>query len=89
MKFKSGLKANLPTTALVGEPLVTTDTQEMYIGTETGLKKISDIIVSTTEPAVIDRFKLWLDPTTSVIKAFVNGVWEVVENAQGTDFGTF
>lgn len=89
MKLRCGLKGNLPASALAGEPLVTTDTQEMYIGTGTGLKKLSDIIVSETTPSLEDTLKLWLNPVTNVIKAYVNGVWEAVENAQSTDFGTF
>ena len=89
MKFRSGLKNSLPVSALAGEPLVTTDTQEMYIGTGTGIKKISDIVVSETTPGVEDSLKLWLNPVTSVMKAYINGVWEELENAQSTDYGTF
>lgn len=89
MKLRCGLKGNLPTVAAAGEPLVTTDTQEMYIGTGTGIKKVSDMIVSVTEPAVGDRLKLWIDPNTSIIKAYVHGAWTQVDNNQSTDFGTF
>lgn len=89
MKLRCGLKANLPVTAAPGEPLVTTDTQEMYIGTGSGIKKISDLVVSVDEPAVEDRLKLWLNPTTSVMQVFTAGAWRPVENKSGTDFGTF
>ena len=89
MKLRCGLKSNLPVTAAPGEPLVTTDTQEMYIGTGTGIKKISDIISSETEPAVEDRLKLWLIPSTGYIQSFVGGAWVPVDNKSGTDFGTF
>ena len=89
MKLRCGLKNNLPQVALAGEPLVTTDTQEMYVGTGTGIKKISDMVVSVTEPTIEDRLKLWIDPTTGIVKAYIQGVWEAVANEQNTDFGTF
>lgn len=37
IKFKRGLKANLPVSANAGEPLITTDTLEAFIGTGSGL----------------------------------------------------
>jgi len=90
MKLRCGLKANLPVSAAPGEPLVTTDTQEMYIGTADGsLKKVSDVIVSETEPAVADRLKMWMNPVTNIMSAFVSGAWQQVNNQAGTDFGTF
>jgi hypothetical protein len=90
MKLRCGLKANLPVSAAPGEPLVTTDTQEMYIGTGTGIKKVSDLIISETEPPPADRLKLWLNPTTNVTYVYVNSAWQPVENKSGsTDFGGF
>lgn len=89
MKLRCGLKANLPATAAAGEPLVTSDTQEIYLGTGTSIKRISDMVVSTTEPGVSDRLKLWINPTTSIVKAYIAGVWTAVNNDQVTDFGTF
>lgn len=89
MKLRCGLKANLPVTAAPGEPLVTTDTQEMYIGTGAGIKKISDVVVSETTPVVADNLKLWMNPLTNIMSAYVNGAWEQVNNQCGTDFGTF
>jgi hypothetical protein len=41
MKQLRGTKANLPTTAPAGQLLVTTDTNELYVGTGTGVAQIS------------------------------------------------
>jgi hypothetical protein len=89
MKLRCGLKANLPVSAAEGEPLITTDTQEMYIGTGTGVKKLSDLIISTTEPLTSERLKLWLNPLTNVMQVFTGGIWQPVENKASTDFGGF
>lgn len=40
LQFRRGLKASLPITADVGMPLWCTDTQELYIGTGSGVVKI-------------------------------------------------
>lgn len=40
LQFKRGLKSNLPSSADVGMPLWCTDTQELYIGTGTGVAKV-------------------------------------------------
>lgn len=91
LKLRSGLKANLPAHAAEGEPLITTDTQEMYIGTgpATPPKKISDIVISETTPGVADRMKLWVQPSTNVTYVYVRNTWEVVNKNVSTDFGTF
>jgi hypothetical protein len=73
MKLRCGLKVNLPLLAAPGEPLVTTDTQEMYIGTGTGIKKVSDISISESEPELADRLKLWFKPSTNTTYMFTNG----------------
>ena len=40
IQFKRGLKQNLPSSADIGMPLWCTDTQELYIGTGTGVSKV-------------------------------------------------
>ncbi|WP_312113526.1 discoidin domain-containing protein [Brevibacillus reuszeri] len=42
IKFRRGLKTNLPSTASAGEPLFTEDTHEMFIGTGDGIVPVSD-----------------------------------------------
>ncbi|MGG4492758.1 discoidin domain-containing protein [Brevibacillus reuszeri] len=42
IKFRRGLKANLPSTATAGEPLFTEDTHEMFMGTGDGIVPVSD-----------------------------------------------
>lgn len=42
IKFKRGLKTNLPSSADVGMPLWCTDTHELYIGTGSGVAKVGD-----------------------------------------------
>jgi hypothetical protein len=64
--IKRGLKVNLPATATEGEPLFTTDTKEFFVGTGSGVKKISDVEYSTSAPT--DLTLLWVDTTNNVIK---------------------
>ena len=40
IKFKKGLKADLPASASLGEPLFTTDTHELWIGTGSGITPV-------------------------------------------------
>jgi hypothetical protein len=40
IQLKRGLKANIPASASAAEPLVTTDTHEMYLGTGGGLSPL-------------------------------------------------
>ncbi len=49
IQFKRGLKTNLPSSADVGMPLWCTDTQELYIGTGTGVSKVGGSESSSSE----------------------------------------
>ncbi|TQK62113.1 F5/8 type C domain-containing protein [Brevibacillus sp. AG162] len=49
IKLKRGLKANLPPAAAAGEPLFTTDTKELFIGTGDGISAIG------TDPTLAER----------------------------------
>lgn len=49
IKFRRGLKTNLPSTASAGEPLFTTDTHELFIGTGDGLASIG------TDSSLVER----------------------------------
>ncbi|ATF11143.1 carbohydrate-binding protein [Brevibacillus brevis X23] len=49
IKFKRGLKNNLPSAAAAGEPLFTTDTKELFIGTGDGITAIG------TDPTLAER----------------------------------
>ena len=76
LQLKRGLKANLPSEALAGTPLVTLDTSELFIGNGIGqpLLKISDIVVAATSTG-IDHSKLWVDTTTNQIKRYNGSAW--------------
>lgn len=91
MQFRRGAKADLPSSAASGEPLITLDTGELYIGTGAGnpLKKISDVLVSKTEPAIADRNKVWFDQNANIAKVYKNGSWQVVATPANVDYGTF
>ena len=43
IQFKRGLKTNLPSSADAGMPLWCTDTQELYIGTGSGVSKVGGL----------------------------------------------
>lgn len=66
LQIRRGLKAALPTSAALGEPLIATDTREMFIGTGTSVYKIGDIIFSATQPAVVKE-KVWIDTISNAI----------------------
>ena len=76
LQLKRGLKANLPSEALAGTPLVTLDTSELFIGNGIGqpLLKISDIVVAATSTG-IDHSKLWVDTTANQIKRYNGSAW--------------
>ncbi|MFA4136077.1 MULTISPECIES: hypothetical protein [unclassified Brevibacillus] len=50
IKFKRGLKANLPFAASAGEPLFTTDTHELFVGTGDNL-----VPIAASDPTLANR----------------------------------
>ena len=82
--IKKGLKANLPSIATVGEPLVTTDTNELYIGTGVGIKKVTDLFYGADAPS--DVTKLWIDTTNNLMKRYDGGTsaWVALDAAQAS-----
>ena len=49
IKFKRGLKQNLPNSADIGTPLWCTDTHELYMGTGSGVIKVGSEFYTKTE----------------------------------------
>jgi hypothetical protein len=76
LQLRRGLKANLPVEAAAGEPLIATDTKELYIGAGVGLPvyKISDLIFSDVAPAIVEG-KLWLNTSTNLFYRVDAGSW--------------
>lgn len=89
IRLKRGLRENLPTIARDGEALVTLDTGELFLGTGTGIRKISDVVVSETEPMAADRSKLWYNPVTNTTAVWTVDQWVVSASAAGMDYGAF
>lgn len=85
LQIKRGLKASLPAIAALGEPLIATDTRELFIGTGTSVYKVGDIIFSDTPPPVVPE-KVWIETTTNTIyRASDDGLtWETVASGSGT-----
>lgn len=50
IKLKRGLKANLPSAASAGEPLFTTDTHELFVGTGEGV-----VPIAASDPTLANR----------------------------------
>ncbi|MFC8687326.1 hypothetical protein [Brevibacillus porteri] len=50
LKLKRGLKANLPSAALAGEPLFTTDTHELFVGTGESV-----VPIAASDPTLAER----------------------------------
>lgn len=91
LQLRRGLKINLPMEAAAGEPLIATDTKELYIGAGTGqpVYKVSDLIFSDVTPAVVEG-KIWLDTTTNKLYRVDAGSWVPVggtELATAVDLG--
>ena len=76
LQLKRGLKANLPSEALAGQPLVTLDSTELFVGNGIGqpLLKISDIVIAAVSTG-IDHSKLWVDTTAGKIKRWSGSAW--------------
>ena len=66
LQLRRGLKANLPAVAVVGEPLIATDTRELFIGTGTGTYKVGDVVFASVAP-VVEKEKIWVDTTANQI----------------------
>jgi hypothetical protein len=75
LQLKRGLKANLPASAPAGAPLLTLDTNELFVGTGSGIKKVVDTLVSATAPSNPISNQIWLDTTTNQIKRYDGSVW--------------
>lgn len=89
LQLRRGAKSLLPAKAAVGEPLVATDTRELYIGMGTGagdpgVIKLGDVVFGSTAPAV-EKEKLWIDTTANTIyRASDDGAsWVAVTSSGG------
>lgn len=76
IQLKRGLKANLPASDLAGVPLITLDTNELFIGQGAGnpLSKISDIVIAATSTN-IDTSKIWINTTTNEVMRYNGSAW--------------
>ena len=88
LQIRRGLKANLPEKAALGEPLIATDTRELYIGCGTavgdaGVYKVGDIIFAATEPPVIEG-KVWIDTSDNSIYRADGAVWTLCVGGGGS-----
>lgn len=78
LQIRRGLKSALPAKAALGEPLIATDTRELYIGQGLGVSdgavyKVGDVVFADTAPAV-EAGKVWIDTTNNAIyRADVSG----------------
>jgi hypothetical protein len=76
--LKRGLKSNLPAEAAQGEPILTLDTAELFVGRGAGqsLLKVSDLHYGTVAPS--DITKLWVDTNLDLLKRYDGAVWVIV-----------
>lgn len=73
LQLRRGLKANLPASAAVGEPLIATDTRELYIGTGSSVYKIGDVVFSNVSPT-LEADKIWVNTATNdIYRADITG----------------
>lgn len=82
--LRRGAIADLPVSATEGEPLFTTDTKELYIGTGTGVAKVTDVIYNATAPT--DTSKLWIDTTADLVKRYNGSAWVPLANTAAATF---
>jgi hypothetical protein len=64
LQIRRGLRAGLPSIAALGEPLIATDTRELFIGTGSSVYKVGDLVFSTTAP-VVEKEKVWINTTNN------------------------
>ena len=88
LQIKRGLRANLPQKAALGEPLIATDTQEIFIGAGIGdadgpVYKIGDIIFADAPPTVVEG-KIWIDTVNDTIHRVETGAWVAVGGGTGS-----
>lgn len=96
LQLRRGLYANLAAaaaTALAGEPLISTDTKELYVGTGSGtVYKIGDILYAAVAPAVVAG-KVFINTVTNdIYRASDDGsAWVkcagTIDIATATDLG--
>lgn len=89
LRLRRGLKANLPASANDGAPLITTDSNELYVGTGTGVAKISDVIVAATAPSDHNTNKIWIDTTDNVVKRWNTGTSAWVSLSEHADLSPY
>ena len=71
LQLRRGARIALPAKAAVGEPLIATDTRELFIGMglavgDPNVIKIGDVVFGAVAPTV-DKEKLWVNTTTNSI----------------------
>jgi len=78
LQLRRGQRSNLPANGLLtGEPLLTTDTHELFVGDAAGNPvRIVDVIVSTIAPVTPVQNQLWLDITNDQLKKWSGSSWE-------------
>jgi hypothetical protein len=87
LQIKRGLKANLPTTAALGEPLIATDSKELYIGTGTSIYKVGDVIFSPAPQEVING-KIWVNTTDNTLHRASDDALSWIAMSGGAGTGT-
>jgi hypothetical protein len=80
LQLRRGLRANLPAIAAVGEPLIATDTRELFVGTGTSTYKIGDIIFAAVAPTITVEHaeKIWINTATNIIYRVEVGAWVAI-----------
>ena len=72
LQMRRGYKNVLPAKAALGEPLIATDTREIFIGqgitaSDGNVYKLSDVVFGAIAPTV-EKEKIWVNTTTNELK---------------------
>lgn len=82
IRLKRGYKSSLPDVVSPGEPLVTLDTNELFIGDKDGiLQKVSDVNTSNHEPS--NRNKLWWNTEDDTLRRWNGEAWTSLQTKSG------
>jgi hypothetical protein len=93
LQIRRGLKAVLPIKAALGEPLIATDTREIFIGqglgaSDSNVYKLGDVIFASTTPSVIKE-KIWVNTANNeLMRASDDGLSWVALTSSTSGSGT-
>jgi hypothetical protein len=85
IKIKRGTKANLPSSANQGEPIYTTDSKELFVGSGSGIDQITykNNFAATADPTVNNDSTQGYSKGSKWYNTNTNKIFECLNNSAG------